>query len=105
MPRDAPPSCAEVTTSLVWRDSTEVKTFTSSGMIAPARVPQEIMEESFHHSEVSPPRLGMMKKETRYVSAIETNEVIQTSEVSGVSKFISLALLKRALAMAPLRKY
>ncbi len=35
---------------------------------------------------------------------METNEVIQTNVVRGVSKFISSALPKRALAMAPLMK-
>src|SRR5579884_293804 len=46
---DAPPSFDDVTTSPTWRDSTEVKTLTSSGMIAPASVPQEMIKESFHH--------------------------------------------------------
>ena len=36
---------------------------------------------------------------------METNEVIQTSEVSGASKLISSALRKRALAITPLMKY
>src|SRR5215472_1219204 len=101
---DGPPSSDEVTTSLTWRDSTEVKTLTSSGMIAPARVPQEMMTEIFHHSEESPPRSGMISLETTKVRMIETNEVIQTKEVSGVSKFISSELAYLALAMASLRK-
>ncbi len=42
----------------------EVKTFTSSGMIAPARVPQEMMVASFHHCVESPPRSGIMRYET-----------------------------------------
>ena len=58
MPSEAPPSRAELTTSLTWRDSVEVKTFTSSGMTAPASVPQEMIVASFHHCVVSPPRLG-----------------------------------------------
>jgi len=62
---EAPPSCAEVTTSRTCRDSVEVKLFTNSGIRAPARVPQEIIVASFHHCEVSPPRLGMMNAETR----------------------------------------
>src|SRR2546430_10171362 len=78
MPRDAPPSSAEVTTSLTCRDSVEVNTFTSSGMMAPASVPQEMIVASFHHCEASPPRTGMITEETTYVSAIETTEVIQT---------------------------
>src|SRR5256885_6534791 len=49
IPSDAPPSRADVTTSFVCRDSTEVKTFTSSGIIAPASVPHEIIVASFHH--------------------------------------------------------
>src|SRR6266550_5722915 len=51
---DAPPSRDDVTISLTWRESTEVKTFTSSGMIAPASVPQVMTVESFHQSEPSP---------------------------------------------------
>src|SRR5258706_610364 len=83
-----PISFAEVTTSFTWRDSTEVKALTSSGISAPASVPQEMIEASFHHCVVSPPRLGMILYETKYVATIETIEVIQTNEVSGVSKFI-----------------
>ena len=56
---EAPPSREAVTTSLTWRDSVEVKTLTSSGMIAPASVPQVMIVESFHHSVVSPARSGM----------------------------------------------
>ena len=37
---DGPPSRDDVTTSRTWRDSVEVNTFTSSGMSAPASVPQ-----------------------------------------------------------------
>ena len=48
---DAPPSRDEVTTSRTWPDSVEVKTLTSSGMIAPASVPQVMIVDSFHHSE------------------------------------------------------
>ena len=51
---DAPPSREEVTTSLTWLDSVEVKIFTSSGMIAPASVPQVMIVASFHHSVPSP---------------------------------------------------
>src|SRR4051794_19901911 len=54
---DAPPSREAVTTSRTWRDSVDVKTFTSSGMIAPASVPQVMIDESFHHIEPSPPRV------------------------------------------------
>ncbi len=58
---EAPPSREAVTTSRTCPDSVEVKTLTSSGMSAPASVPQLMMVESFHHSEVSPPRLGTSK--------------------------------------------
>src|SRR4051794_18847734 len=97
---EAPPSSDEVTTSATCRDSTEVKTLTSSGMMAPARVPQEMMMESFHQSVLSPPRVGIISLETRKVRTIETKEVIQTSEVSGASKFMSSesAYLARAMA-------
>ena len=33
---------------------TEVKTFTNSGITAPAMVPHEIMMDNFHHNEPSP---------------------------------------------------
>src|SRR6185437_1256063 len=46
---DAPPSRDDVTTSRTCRESTDVKTLTNSGIIAPARVPQVITVESFHH--------------------------------------------------------
>ena len=55
---DAPPCSDDVTTSRTCRESIEVKTFTSSGMIAPASVPQVITVDSFHQSELSPPRSG-----------------------------------------------
>ena len=70
----------------------EVNTFTSSGMTAPARVPQVMTNESFHHNVVSPPRLGMIWLETRKVNAIEIKEVSHTSDVSGASKFILATL-------------
>jgi hypothetical protein len=58
--RDAPPSRAEVTTSRTCPDSVEVKIFTSSGMIAPARVPQVITVDSFHQ-RVPSPRSGIRR--------------------------------------------
>ena len=64
MPSDAPPSCAELTTSRTWRDSVEVNTFTSSGMTAPASVPQVMTVDSFHHSVLSPPMSGIIRYET-----------------------------------------
>src|SRR5437763_1136120 len=98
---DGPPSSEDVTISFTCRDSTEVNTFTSSGIIAPASVPQEMMVESFHHSVLSFPRLGMISLETMKVRVMETNEVIQTSEVSGASKLVirrADALLESAIA-------
>src|SRR5215204_2917252 len=101
---DAPPSLEDVTTSATCRDSVEVKIFTSSGMRAPAIVPQEIMVASFHHSVVLPLRAGIVKYETTKVITTETIEVIHTSDVNGASKFIVLAFLKRAFAIASLMK-
>ena len=51
---DAPPSRDDVTTSRTCVDSVDVKTFTNSGMIAPASVPQVMTVDSFHHSVPSP---------------------------------------------------
>ena len=51
---EAPPELDDFTTSSVWRLFTEVNTFTNSGMSAPARVPHEMMIESFHQVEPSP---------------------------------------------------
>src|SRR5688572_11922124 len=75
---DGPPSRDEVTTSRVCRDSTDVKIFTSSGMMAPASVPQVMIVDSFHQRLPSP-RSGMRKYETRYVRATETSDVTHTS--------------------------
>src|SRR3954469_18895733 len=80
---DAPPSRDEVTTSRTCADSVDVNTFTSSGMIAPASVPHVITVDSFHHSVVSPPSVGIRKYDTAYVSATETTDVSHTSVVSG----------------------
>src|ERR1700689_2995667 len=104
IPSDAPPSSADATTSFTWRDSVEVNTFTSSGIIAPAKVPQEIIVESFHHWLESPFSTGIITDEIAYVMAIETSEVIHTSEVSGDSKFILSAVANRALEMKSFRK-
>src|SRR5262245_45502486 len=101
---DGPPSRLDVTTSRVCRDSTEVKTFTSSGMIAPAKVPQVMMSDSFHHSVGSPPRLGISILDTMKVKTMLTIEVSHTSWVSGASKFIFLAFWYLDLANASLRK-
>src|ERR1035438_10378485 len=104
MPKEAPPSFAEVTTSCTWAELVEVKTLTSSGMTAPARVPQEMMEASFHQS-VPSPRSGIIALDTMKVRTMERMDVIQTSEVSGASKSISSEFTYFALAIRPLRKY
>src|SRR6476469_5902480 len=82
---DAPPSRELVTTSRTCRLSTDVNTLTSSGMIAPASVPQVMTVDSFHHSDGSPPTSGRSSFETTYVSATDTIEVSQTNVVSGAS--------------------
>ena len=76
-----------------------------SGITAPASVPHVITVESFHHSVVSPPKSGIMAYETMYVAAMETSEVIQTSEVSGASKFILSAFPYLLLAITPFNQY
>src|SRR5678815_837226 len=88
------------------RDSSvDVKTLTNSGMIAPASVPQVMMVESFHQSVVSPARSGMSSFEAMKVTATESKDVSQTSEVSGASKFILSTLAYFARARASLMKY
>src|SRR5579859_1291148 len=102
---DAPPCCELVTISFTCPECMDVNTFTNSGMIAPASVPQVMMVESFHHSVGSPPTTGITTELTRYVSAMDTNEVSHTSVVSGVSKLKCSALRNRARAMDELTKY
>src|SRR4029453_19513144 len=58
---DAPPSRDAVTTSLTWLDSVEVKTLTSSGMIAPASVPHVMTVDSCHQRDVLPFNSGMRR--------------------------------------------
>src|SRR3954470_23054071 len=84
---DAPPSRDDVTTSLTCRDSVDVKTFTNSGMIAPASVPHVMTVESFHQS-VPSPRSLMRTYDAMYVRTTEIIEVSQTRNVRGASKFI-----------------
>src|SRR5258708_356567 len=81
---DAPPSRDEVTTSRTCPDSVEVKTLMTSGMIAPASVPQVMMIDSFHHC-VPSPSPGTRRNETRNVRLTEISEVSQTRNVSGCS--------------------
>src|SRR5262245_12734886 len=85
---DEPPSLEDANTSRTCADSVEVKILTSSGMIAPASVPQLMISESFHQSVGSPPMFGMRRNETTNVRMTETIEVSHTSDVSGASKFI-----------------
>src|SRR4051812_2564203 len=101
---DGPPSCDDVTTSFTCAELVEVNTLTSSGMIAPASVPQEIMAASFHHRVSFPPSSGIIILETTNVRAIETIEVSHTNEVRGASKFITSEVPYFALAKASLAK-
>ena len=71
------------------RDSVEVKTFTSSGMIAPASVPQVMTVESFHHSDGVAARSGS----SRYDDDVgqrrpRRSRSARPARVSGASKFI-----------------
>src|SRR5438045_1600095 len=86
---DAPPSRDDETTSSTCAELVEVKTFTSSGMTAPASVPQVMIAESFHHSVVSPASTGITRYETINVSTIEMIEVSQTSEGTGYLRLLS----------------
>src|SRR3954468_2394349 len=100
---EAPPSRDEVTTSLTWPDSVDVKTFTSSGMMAPASVPQVMMLDSFHHNPL--PRSEIIRFETMYVSTTDMIEVSHTRNVSGASKFILSAISYLAFASMALMPY
>src|SRR5690606_30111150 len=82
---DAPPSLLHATTSRTCCELVDVNIFTSSGMIAPASVPQVMMVDSFHHS-VPSPISGINRYDMTYVTATEISEVIHTTEVSGRSK-------------------
>ena len=78
---DGPPSFEAVTTSRTWPELTDVNTLTSSGMIAPASVPHEMIAESFHHrpyGSVESP-WPMSAYETTNVRPTETSEVSHTS--------------------------
>src|SRR5512147_1291794 len=101
---DGPPSFDAVTTSRTCPELTEVNTLTSSGMIAPASVPHEMIADSFHHSPngsaESP--LPIRKYDVTNVRTTETIEVSHTSTVSGCSKSILLALAYLALVIASL---
>src|SRR3954468_17799884 len=77
---DGPPSRDDVTTSRVCRDSVDVNTFTNSGMMAPASVPQVMTADSFHH-RVPSPRSGIIIFETMNVSTTERIDVSHTRNV------------------------
>ena len=62
--REAPPSRLEVTISLTCFDEVEVNTFTSSGINAPAKVPQEMIVESCHQRSLFPDSDGIMTYDT-----------------------------------------
>src|SRR6266545_1408783 len=102
--REAPPSFDAVTTSFTWPELVEVKTFTTSGMIAPASVPQVMIAESFHQS-VPSPSSEMRSFDTTKVRTTETADVSHTSEVSGASKFIVSASAYFAFATASFTQY
>src|SRR4051812_11203558 len=72
--RDAPPSFDDVTTSSTWADWVGVKILTSSGMMAPASVPQVMIVASFHQSDSSP-RSAISRWETTYVRATDNTDV------------------------------
>src|SRR6185312_2799304 len=101
---EAPPSRGELTISRVWIESTDVNTFTSSGINAPAKVPHVITVEIFHHI-VPSPNVDSSRYDTRYVRPIDTSDVSHTSDVSGDSKFILSAATYRAFATQPLIRY
>src|SRR5258705_8353288 len=95
---DGPPSFDAVTTSRTWPEFTDVNTFTSSGMIAPASVPHEMIADSFHHrpsgSAQSPWPISTY--ETMNVRITETIDVSHTITAIGCSKFIFAAFSYRA---------
>src|SRR5690348_8305473 len=104
---EAPPCSELLTTSLTWPECVEVKALTSSGMMAPAAVPQVMMRLSFHHQSPAPgpvPMVGMRNLEATKVRTTETIEVRTTRLVRGCSKLNLLALPYLALEKASLMK-
>src|SRR5437016_14190070 len=63
---EAPPSRDAVTTSRTWREWVEVKKVVTSGITAPANVPQVMIDASFHQS-VGSPRSEIKTYEVMYV--------------------------------------
>src|SRR5207249_1442497 len=101
---DAPPSRDAVTTSFTCAESTDVNTFTNSGMMAPASVTHLITVDSFHQS-VRSLSSGSSHHDAAYVMTTETIDVSHTSVVSGASKFIVSTAAYFARAIASLMKY
>src|SRR5262245_18439744 len=103
---DGPPSSEAVTVSRTWPELTDVKIFTSSGMIAPASVPHEMIAESFHHrpngSADSP--VPIRRYDTRNVRPTETSDVSHTRIVCGCAKIILSAFLYCAFVMLSLMR-
>src|SRR5688500_5477003 len=100
--KEAPPSLDEFTTSCTCADLVEVNTLTHSGITAPANVPRLMITLNFHQY-VPSPRSPINSCEVKKVSAIETPDVIQTSQVRGDSKSTGPAA-NRAFWMSSLTK-
>ena len=100
---DAPPFLDELTTFLTNALAVDVNIFTTSGITAPAIVPQVIITESFHQRPFA--KSPIIRLETTNVKAIETKDVIHTNEVKGASKFILSALPYLDFATAPFIQY
>src|SRR5215472_4025433 len=95
---ELPPWREAVTISRVCRASVLVKNFVNSGIKAPAAVPQEmIMDNTHQRAGCALPAASLkslnMSQLTTKVIAIETADVIQTSQVSGNSGWKSSAWL------------
>ena len=79
----------------------------SSGMIAPASVPQEMIADNFHQRPAgtpSPCTFSSRTFEARKVTPIERNDVTHTSCVRGCSKSIFFAPRVFALTYASFKK-
>ena len=82
---DAPPWRDDVTTSLTCPLSVVVNTFTNSGMIAPASVPQVMIVDSFHHNVASPASARDQGIDTPKVRATDTDRGRPDEACSGAS--------------------
>src|SRR4051812_8711549 len=81
---EAPPSREAVTISFTWRECELVNTLVNSGIKAPAKVPHEIIKDSFH--QMPSGKKPIIEKETAKVTPIEISEVSHTKLVNGASK-------------------